>query len=96
MPERVRADVARDAGRLGDPGDHPVAVPSVDRLAGERAEDQPTFGAFPAAGLEDPQDRDGQRHGGQLGALADQVQYPVSAERVAVVLDPDRRGFGGA
>jgi hypothetical protein len=96
MPERVRADVARDACGLGDPGDHPVAVASVDRLAGERAEDQPTFGAFSAAGLEDPQDRDGQWHGGRLGALADQVQDSVSAERVAVVLDPDRRGFGGA
>ena len=31
-----------------------------------------------------------------LVALANQVQDPVSAERLAVVLDPHRRGFGGA
>ncbi|HEX6337587.1 MAG TPA: hypothetical protein VFZ85_11575 [Jiangellaceae bacterium] len=33
MPQRVRADVAGDAGGHGNPGDHPVAVASVDRLA---------------------------------------------------------------
>jgi hypothetical protein len=33
----VWADVARDPGGFGDPGDHPVAVASVDRLPGQGA-----------------------------------------------------------
>jgi hypothetical protein len=37
MPQGVWADVARDPGGLGDPGDHPVAVASVDRLPGQGA-----------------------------------------------------------
>jgi hypothetical protein len=48
-----------------------------------------------AAGLEDPEYRDGERHGGGLDALADQAEHPVSAQRFLVVLDPDRGGFGG-
>jgi hypothetical protein len=43
--------------------------------------------------LQDPQDWDGERHGGRLVALADQVQDPGHAERVGVVLDPDRGGL---
>ena len=77
VPQGVRADVARDAGGLGDPGHHAVGVAAVDRVAGEPAEDQPTFGALAAAGLEDPEDGDGQGPGGGLAALADQVQHAV-------------------
>ena len=38
----------------------------------------------------------GQRHGGGLVALADQVQHPVPAQGVGVVLDPHRGRLGGA
>src|SRR3954452_15023231 len=31
VPQRVRADVAGDAGELGDPQHHPVEVAAVDR-----------------------------------------------------------------
>ena len=74
--------------RLSRPGDHPVGVASVDRVAGDRPEDQPACGALPAAGLQHAQDGDGQRHGGRLVALADQVQHPIAAQGVGVVLDP--------
>ena len=50
----------------------------------------------PAAGLEHPEHRDGEWHGGGLVALADQVQDPVAAQGLGVVLDPDRGGLGGA
>lgn len=42
------------------------------------------------ATLQDTQDWDGQWHGGGFVALADQVQDPVSAQDLAVVLDPHR------
>ena len=62
----------------------------------ERSEHQWPFGAFAAAGLEHPEDRDGDRHGGRLVALADQVQHAVAAQGLGVVLDPYRSGFGCA
>ena len=46
--------------------------------------------------LEHPQDQDGDRHGGGLVAFADQVQDAVPAERLGVVLDPDRCRLGGS
>lgn len=46
--------------------------------------------------LEIPQNGDGQGHGGWLAALADQVQHPVPTQRLAVVPDRHRCGFGGA
>ena len=55
-----------------------------------------SFGAFAAAGLENPENRHGQRHGGGLVALADQVQHPVAAQGLGVVLDPDGSRLGGA
>jgi len=36
VTQKVRADVSRDTGGLGDPEHHAVAVASVDRLAGDR------------------------------------------------------------
>jgi len=93
---RVWADVAWDAGGFGDPGDHAVGVASVDRVVGDRSLYQRPGGALALAGLQDPEDRDGQRHGGRLVALADQVQDPVSAQGVGVVLDPYCGCFGGA
>ncbi len=33
VAQRVWADVSRDAGGLGGPGDHPVGIAPVDRLA---------------------------------------------------------------
>jgi hypothetical protein len=82
-----------DAGGLGDPGDHPVGVAAVDWLAGRRPQHQRAFGAFAAAGLENPQHRDGEWHGGGLVALAHQAQHPVAAQGLGVVLDPYRRGL---
>jgi hypothetical protein len=37
VPQRVGADVASDACGRRDPGDHPVGVVAVDRLAGDRS-----------------------------------------------------------
>ena len=53
-------------------------------------------GALAPASFQDPEHRDGQRHGGWLVALADQVQHPVSAQGVGVVLDLYCGCFGGA
>jgi hypothetical protein len=69
VSQRVGADVARDACRFRDPDDHPVDVPTVDRFAGDRTEDQRSFGSVTAAGLEDSQHRDGDWHGCWLVAL---------------------------
>jgi hypothetical protein len=88
--------VPRDAGRLGDPGHHPVGVAPVDRLAAQRSQDQRAAGALATAGLEDAQHRDGDRHGGGLVALADQPDDAMPSQGVGVVLDPHRCGFGGA
>jgi hypothetical protein len=96
VPQRVRADVPRDASGFRDPGDHAVGVASVDGLAGDRSQDQWPVGALAAAGFQNAQDGDGQRHGGGLVALADQVQHPVSAQGVGVVLDPHRGRLGCA
>ena len=60
-----------------------------------RAEDERAGGAFAAAGLQDAEDGNGQRHGRRLVALADQVQDPVAAQGFRVVLDPDRGCLGG-
>jgi hypothetical protein len=92
----VWADVPRDAGDRRDPEHHPVDVSSVDGLAGGRPQDQWPVGALSAAGLEDPEDRDGDGHGDGLVAFADQVQDTVAAQRVGVVLDADGGGLGGA
>ncbi|MDP9336012.1 MAG: hypothetical protein M3Q30_22255 [Actinomycetota bacterium] len=59
------------------------------------AQDQRSFYPFPSAHFKCSDDRDSQRHGGWLAALAHQVQHSVSAQRLGVVLDPDRRGFRG-
>src|SRR5665811_1199176 len=53
-------------------------------------------GALAPAGFQDPEHRDGERHGGWLVALADQMQHPVSAQGIGVVLDPYCGRFGGA
>jgi hypothetical protein len=58
--------------------------------------DQGSGGACAATRLQHPQDAHSQGHGGGLVALADQVQDAVAAQRLGVVLDPDRRGLGGA
>lgn len=49
-----------------------------------------------AAASEDPENGDGEWPGGGPVASADQVQDPVSAQGVGVVLDPGGGGFGGA
>jgi hypothetical protein len=85
-----------DAGGFGDPGDHPVGVASVDRFPGNWSQYQQPGGPLAEAGLQDAEHRDGQRHGGRLVALADQVEHPVTAQGVGLVLDPHRCGFGGA
>jgi hypothetical protein len=87
MPQRVGTDVARDAGGSGDADDHPVDVASVDGLAGHGPQDERTFGALSLTGFEHPEDWHGDRHGRGLVALPDQVQDPVAAQGLAVVLD---------
>ena len=52
VPQRVRADVARDPCGLRDPRHHPVDVAPVCRLAGDRAQHQRPGGALAAAGLQ--------------------------------------------
>ena len=79
---------------VGVPGDHPVGVAAVNRFA--RVRHERSFGAFAPAGLENPENRHGQWHGGGLVAHADQVQHPVAAKRLGVVLDPDGGRLGGA
>jgi len=71
--------VSRDAGCLGDPGNHPVGIPPVDRVTGQRSQDERAAGPFAAAGLQDAQDWDGDRHGGGLVAFAHEVQDAVWA-----------------
>lgn len=88
----MRADVARDAGDFCSPRDHPVDVAAIDWLPGGRPEHQLAVGPLCAARLERTNDGHGQWHGGRLGALADQVQDPVAAHRLGVVLDPDSSG----
>ncbi len=55
VPQGVRADVLWDTSGLGDPGDHAVGVASVDRLAGDRSQDERPAGPLAAAGLQDPE-----------------------------------------
>ncbi len=79
-----------DPGDLGDPEHHAVDVAAVDRRTRHRSQDQRPGDAFTAAGLQNPQDRDGQGHRGRLVALADQVQDAVASQGLGVILDPDR------
>ncbi len=96
VPQRVRADVPRDAGGLRDPQHHPVDVTAIDRLPGGWPYNQRAIGASTAAGHQDPEDRDGEGQGGGLAAVADQVEDAVPAQGFGVVLDPHHGGFGGA
>lgn len=93
VPQRVRAGVPGYAGGLRDAGDHAVGVPSVDRLAGDWSKHEPAAGPLTWARLKNTKDQEGERHGGRLVALADQVQDPVAAQGVGVVLDPHRRSL---
>lgn len=88
MARGVWGDVARDPSGRRDPGDHPVAVaPSIGFPDRGRSTGGPSVRS-PRAGLEDPKNRDGQRHGGGLADLADEVQDPVSADgRLTLPLD---------
>jgi hypothetical protein len=45
VPQRVRADVALDAGDVRDPGDHPEGVAAVDRFSRDWSEDEWSGGA---------------------------------------------------
>jgi hypothetical protein len=85
--------VPRYPGCFRNPGDHAVDVPAIDRITGERSQDQRAGGALAAAGLEDAQDRDRDGHGRGFVALADQVQHPVPAQGLGIVLDPDCGGL---
>jgi hypothetical protein len=96
VTKRVRTDVARDSGDFGDSQHHALAVTTVDGVARVWTQDQGSLAAFAAACFEDARYRHGQRHGGGLCSLAGQVEYPVAAERLAVVLDPYRGRLGGA
>jgi hypothetical protein len=65
-------------------------------LTGDRSQDQRPADALRAADFRSPQDWDRQGHGRGFVALADDVKHPVSAHGVGIVLDPHRRGLGGA
>lgn len=88
--------MARYTGGLGDARDHSVHVAPVNGVARKRTKDEGPAGPFSTAGFEDAQDRDGQRHGRWLVALADQMQDPVAAQGVGVVLDQDCGRLRGA
>jgi hypothetical protein len=96
MSKRVRADVTGDASGLRDPQHHPVDVAAVDRRPRLGSQDQRSGDALTAAGLQNPQDRDGQRHSGGLVALAHQVQHPMASHGFRVVLDSHRSRLGRA
>jgi hypothetical protein len=86
----------RHAGDLRDPQDHPIDVAAVDRLPQNGAQYQGSSVRSPRQASRTRSAGTCYRHGGGLGAFADQVQDPVSAKRFLVVLDLDGRGFGGA
>lgn len=71
-----------------------VGVAAVDRLARDRSKQESPGCALAAAGFQDAEDGHGERHGGRLVALADQVKHSVASQGLGVVLDPHRRGFG--
>jgi hypothetical protein len=96
VAQPVRTDVARDAGRLGDPDNHSVDVASINRSTRDRAQDERAGGAVSSARLEHPQDRDGERHRRGLVALPDQVQDTVATKGLAVVLDTYGGCLGGS
>ncbi len=85
--------VPQDPGGRRDAEDHAIDVTAVDRLAGCRPEDEWSFGSLAAAGIEDPEHRHREGHGCLFAALADQVQHPVPAQGLGVVLDPHRGGL---
>ena len=85
------ADVSWDSRGLRDASHHPVDIAPVDGPSGDGPQNQRPAGALPTAGFEDAQDRDGERHGGGLVALADKVQDSMAAHGLGVVLDPYRR-----
>jgi len=91
VAQRVRADVSGDRCGPGDALDHPIHVTSINRLAGERTQDERSGAPLASACLEHSKNRDSDWHGGGLVALADYVQDAVAAQRLGVVLDPDRR-----
>jgi hypothetical protein len=88
VPQGVRADVPWNAGDRGDPGDHPVRVATVDGLLRNGSQDEGSGGALAAAGFQDAEDGHGDRHGGGLVALPDQVQHLMASESLGVILDP--------
>jgi hypothetical protein len=96
MTQRVGADVARYARGCGDPDHHPIDVASIYRSSRHWTPDQRPFGAFAAADFKGPQDRHGDRHRRRLVALAHQMQDPMPAQGLVVVLDPDGSGLGGS
>src|SRR6478735_6559703 len=49
--KRPWADVTWDGRCFRDAGDHSVGVSAVDGVARQRAQDEPAFGSFSAAGL---------------------------------------------
>ena len=53
VAQRVWADVTWDGRGLRDPGDHPVDVATVDRVAGERSQDQVSGDPLATTGFQD-------------------------------------------
>jgi hypothetical protein len=93
VTQRVWADVPRDASDLRDPGNHAVGVAAVDRPTRDRAQDQQSGCALVAAGF---QTRNTDTVSGIVAGLlpfAQQVQHPMVAEALCVVLDPHRGSF---
>ena len=74
VTQQMRTDVSRDARDFRYPLHHPVDVAAIHGLPGHRSQHQGSFGAFPATGFKDADDRNREWNGGRLGALADQVQ----------------------
>ena len=68
VPQRVWTDVARDAGRLRDPPDHPIDVTAIDRLLRHRPQHQRPFGSLSTTSLQNSDHRHGRRHVCPIGA----------------------------
>lgn len=93
VTQRMWADVSWDLCDLRDPDNHPVGIPSVDRFARVRTENQRPGRSFAAACLEHSKHGDGDGHSRRLVAFADQMEHPMSAKSFAVVLDSHGRSF---
>ena len=84
--------MSRDPRGPRDPGDHAVGVASIDRFCPSQDAGSAAQRHVRRVRPRVPEHRVSDGHARRLVALADQVEHPVAAERLGVVLDAYRRG----